>query len=279
MPSECFIFSSDSKNGAINRSVDGSRFTIQFTDPFFLPPNAYNAKLQVVQANIWNVSPNISPQLGNNILQITDNNGTHTIQIATGLYDVDTLYAQMSYQFDNLLLNRPFFPFKQMVDITGNESTNRLYITFTKAATTANLEFIWANSTISSLMGFNPTSLTKPPEPSTDDASFTLLSDDSPKFNVYNSFIIHSDIVSAGIRLNNNYDSIIAQIPITSSVGTLDTYRAQEPSIFALCNNLIGPRNQKWSAEFWITSETNVPLDQRGEYFDFVVIISWLEQD
>jgi hypothetical protein len=278
MPSECFIFSSDPKNGAINRSPDGSRFTIQFTDPFFLPSNARNAKLQVVQSNIWNVSPNISSELKNDILQISDNNGIHTINIQKGLYDIDTLFEQIAFEMDNIPLTRPVFPFKDMVSITGNESTSKLYITFTEYATIANLQFIWINSTVRDILGFNTTSLTNPVNPSTTTSSFSLESDNTPKFNVYNSFIIHSDLVSTGIRLNNNFDNIIAQIPIKASVGELDIYRAQEPSVFALCNNLIGQQSQKWGCEFWITSETGIPLDQRGEYYDFIILISWLEE-
>lgn len=277
MPSECFIFSSNPDNGAINRSTDGSRFTIQFNDPFFLPSNARNAKLQVVQANIWNVSPNISASLGNNILQITDINGTHTVEIETGLYDIDTLFLQIEHQFNNIPGNRPAFPFNDMVDMYGNESTNRLYIEFKYNATLANLQFIWANSTISDILGFTPASLTKPTDPSTATSTFTLRSDNSPKFNIYNSYIIHSDIVSAGIRINNDFDRVIAQIPIKASVGELDAYRAQEPSVFSLCNNLIGVSGQRWSIEVWLTSETGVPLDQRGEYYDIIVLISWLE--
>ena len=59
-PSEAFIISSAVENGATNKSSDGSSFELQFTRPLFLPSNAYNAKLEVIQANIWNKSPNIS---------------------------------------------------------------------------------------------------------------------------------------------------------------------------------------------------------------------------
>ena len=279
MPSENFIFSSNPANGAVNRSADGSRFTIQFSDPFFLPDNSYNSKCSIIQSNIWNVSPNISPALQNNILQVSDNNGVHTIQIETGLYDLDTLATQIAHQVDNIPINRPAFPFRDMVNITGNESTNRLYIEFKYNATLANLQFIWQNSTVRDLMGFNATSLTRPTNPSTATTSFTLVSEDFPKFNQYNSFVIHSTLVNQGIRLNNSYDSILCQIPIRASVGELDSFRSQEPSVFSLCNNLIGTQSQIWSVDFWLTSETNIPLDQRGEYWDFVLLLSWLESD
>jgi hypothetical protein len=278
MPSECFIFSSDPKNGAVNRSTDGSKFTVQFTNPFYLPIDARNAKLQVLQSNIWNVSPNISTELKNDILQISDNNGIHTINIQKGLYDIDTLYEQIAFEMDNIPLTRPVFPFKDMVSITGNESTSKLYITFSEYATIANLQFIWLNSSVRDIFGFNSTSLTKPVNPSTSTSSFSLESDNSPRFNVYNSYIIKSDLVTEGIRLNGNISqNIICQIPIKASVGELDVFRAQEPSVFALCNNLIGPQSQVWGATFELQSETGIPLDQRDEYYDFIILISWLD--
>ena len=276
--STCLIISSDPKNGAINRSVDGSRFTIQFNDPFYLPNNSYGTRLAVISSNIWNVSPNVSTALGNNILEIKDSNGIHRITIDQGLYDLESLFQQITHQFDNIPLTRPVFPFETMCNFQGNDSTGRIYIEFTDLATIANLEFIWSNSTITSLLGFTPTSPTKPTSPSTPDRSFTIVSENFPKFNQYNSFVLHSDIVSEGIPINNNRDNIIAQIPIKAKVAELDNYfRAQEPYLFSTCDNLIGQQNQIYSMTFWITSETGVPLDQAGEYFDFVLLLSWLE--
>lgn len=277
MPSECFLFSSNPANGASNISNDGSRFTVQFNDPFFLPSNAYNCQLSIIQANIWNVSPNISQQLNNNTLQISDSNGIHTVDIEDGLYDIDTLYNELAYKFDNLHPLRPAFPFKDMVYIYGNESTNRMYIEFKYNASVAGLQFIWANSDIRDVMGFTAGAPTSPPVLSTPDNSYSLVSDDFPKFNQYNSFVIHSNIVNQGIRLNSSYDNIVAQIPIRASVGELDSFRAQEPTVFSLCNNLVGPQAQRWSIDWWLTSETGIPLEQRGEYWDFVMLITWLE--
>ena len=130
MPSECLIISSNPANGAINRSADGSKFSVQLTNPLYLPENAYNAKLQIVQASIWNNSPNISQSFNNNVMTIQDDDGTYSVTIPDGLYDIDILYDTLALLFDNLEVSRPTFPFKDMFDIEGNEATNRIYITF-----------------------------------------------------------------------------------------------------------------------------------------------------
>lgn len=279
MPSECFIFSSDSKNGAFNKSVDGSRFSIQMNEPFFLPPNAYNARLSVIQASIWNNSPNISSALNNNKFVLYDSNGTHTVYVQDGLYDIDSLYSQLAFQFDNLQFNRPFFPFREYFSFSGNESTNRLYITYLNSGQTGAPEIKWADSTITATLGFLPSSPTKPSNPYTPSHEFSLESPNTPRFNAYNSFVLHSDLVNAGIRINDSFDQIIAQIPITSNVGELTMFKATAPQVACLCNNLIGPQSARWNFEFWLTSETGVPLDTRGENYDFIVEIDWLESD
>jgi len=278
-PSEVFIFSSDVKNGAINKSVDGSRFTVQFTNPVFLPENAYNAKLEVLQATIWNNSPNISSAKGNNTFTISDNSGNHTVAVSDGLYDIDTLYTELAQRFDNLPVSRPLFPFGDyFAPFSGNESTNKLYITFKNTGSAGNPQILWANSTLRDVMGFASTSPTRPPQSYTANHEYSLTSPLFPKFNAYNSFIIHSDLVNDGIQLNNSFDRIISKIPITTSVGTIENYIGTESTIFAMCNNLIGRQSAKWSAEFYLTSETGEPLDTLGENWDIVIKISWLER-
>ena len=76
-------------------------FEVQFTRPLFLPPNAYNAKLEVIQANIWNKSSNISEALGNNTFTLKDDGGTFTVILDDGLYDLESLYDTISLKLDN----------------------------------------------------------------------------------------------------------------------------------------------------------------------------------
>ena len=219
MPSECMIFSSNPANGAINRSADGSKISIQLTNPLYLPENAYNAKLQIVQASIWNNSPNISQSYNNNVMTIQDDDGTYSVVIPDGLYDIDILYDTLALLFDNLEVSRPTFPFKDMFDIEGNEATNRIYITFKNAASSSNPEILWASSTIDDFLGFSDTSPTHPINPSSPSHDYSITAENPARFNAYNSFVIKSDIVNTGIQINDSFNGTIAQIQITSNPG------------------------------------------------------------
>lgn len=278
MPAECFIFSSNPNNGAINRSDDGSTFTVPLINPIYLPENAYNAKLEVIQANIWNNSPNISSRLGNNTFTIYDAINTYSVTVDDGLYDIDTLYDTLAHLFDNLPVSRPQAPFKEIFDFQGNESTNRLNIVFKyQPAFTINID--WYSSNMRLILGFVETSPSAPATPPNASHNTAISAPNASEFNSYNSFIVHTDLVNTGIQLNNNFQQIICQIPVTSNPGELETYKAGEPNIFSLCNELIGIRSAKYNARFWITDEINRPLDTRGEYYDITVQISWLEHE
>ena len=278
MPAACYIFSSNPDNGAINRTPDGSRFSISLTNPLYLPENAYNAKLEVIQANIWNNSPNISQSLGNNEFTIYDDIGSYTATVSDGLYDVDTLYDSLAVIFDNMQGTRPQAPFKDIFDFQGNESTNRLSIVFKYSAAYV-YHIDWYMSTMREILGFNINSPSEPVIPPNASHNTSITAPDASIFNAYNSFVIHTDLVNTGIQLNNNFSQIICQLPITSNPGELETYKSSEPNIFSLCNELIGLRSAKYNVSFWLTSETNVPLDTRGEYYDLVLQISWLEAE
>ena len=285
MPSETFIFSSNPDNGATDITNNGSKFSVQFVNPLFLPANAYNAKLEVIQANIWNMSPNVSQALGNNTFTITDKDGAvtnkHTVVLADGLYDIDSIYDSLAYAFDNLPTNRPRYPFKDYFLIDGNQAINRLFITFrNNTATSGNeVNIIWEESSLRTLLGFDENSPTKPSQPSNASHEYSLVAPNASLFNNYNSFMIHTDLVSQGIQLNNLFDNVVAQIQITEDPGGLERFRAVSPNMFAIVNNLIGSQNARYRATFWLTSETGVALDMRGEYYDFCILISWLESE
>ena len=78
--SQTLILSSDSVTGATNVSRDGDRFDVYLNDPITIPKNAVNCTVECVKAQVWYVSPNISAEIGNNIIDfIHDGNsyGSH----------------------------------------------------------------------------------------------------------------------------------------------------------------------------------------------------------
>jgi hypothetical protein len=61
------FFSSDTATGAYAVSQDGSEFSVKLNNPLTIPSNCLDCSLSVIQANIWNVSPNIAEIFGNNV--------------------------------------------------------------------------------------------------------------------------------------------------------------------------------------------------------------------
>ena len=99
----CYIFSSSPSQGAKNIQDNGSRFSVQMNYPLHVPIGAQNATCEVIQANIWNTSPNISPSFNNDMFVAFD--GTHMIriQVEKGLYDITTLVSQLEIQWNSYL--------------------------------------------------------------------------------------------------------------------------------------------------------------------------------
>ena len=54
------IAASDSANGALNNSADGSYFEINFDDPLMIPKDAKNITLAVEESTVLWVIPNIT---------------------------------------------------------------------------------------------------------------------------------------------------------------------------------------------------------------------------
>jgi len=66
-----FILDSSILGGAINKTADGSGFSVQLDPPLIIPPNAINATIDVEESAIWNTTPNIfdSGPKQNNLFQ------------------------------------------------------------------------------------------------------------------------------------------------------------------------------------------------------------------
>ena len=276
MPSQVFMFSSAVENGAINKSADGSYYSIQFTNPLFLPEEAINPQIAVIGANIWNNSPNISVVLNNNKFTIQDVNGVHTVTVPDGNYDIDSLDQTLEILFssqENALGNRLYYPYNQYFRILGNNATQKINIEVFYAQN-ADQQILWDQSTSRNILGFESNSPTTPSIPQQASNPSWMIAPNIAKFNAYNSFVIHSDLVLTGIQLNNNFYNIISIIPITATTGTLNIFEAHDPYPFSVINNLVGINNARYNASFWLTDEKNKPLFQ-SENWDIVVLMTY----
>lgn len=207
------FFSSDENSGAENVSSDGSRFSVILDNPIKIPSNAINCTLGVVSSSIFNTSPNISQDFGNNRFKFTTTFGigsTHTIIISDGLYSVGDLNSYLSVSFLNLGLPSNLFV------IGGVSATGQSTISYLLLGDSVDFT---ALNTIRTILGFDAGVYTSTL------VGQTIYSQAVASFNRNNSYLILSDIISGGIPINSQTPSIIASIPITVAPGSQINYQ------------------------------------------------------
>ena len=131
---ESYFFSSDERNGAQNKSQDGSTFSVQLNNPISIPKEAMYCTLEVTSATIWNNTPNISAAIGNNKLyfhtEVDTSIGTDfVITIPDGLYGVSELTARIQREMLGLGLPR------DVLLLTADDATQRIVVSFGYANT------------------------------------------------------------------------------------------------------------------------------------------------
>jgi hypothetical protein len=174
-----------------------------------------------------------------------------------------------------------FETFESVFKFIPNYSTQKLTIEFEYLdnATLNQVQILWNESTITELLGFTASSPTRPTKVSTQFVNYSITGDTYAKFNAYNSFLIESDLVGDGLAINNSYSQIIGQIPIPpDSVGSLISYQATVPNMFALCPNLVGQNGAKYQANFRIRDENSQPLIMPDDWF-LTIMLSWFETE
>jgi len=173
--SATYIFNSDPVSGAQNTSADGSSFQVTTNSPIRIPRDAIDCKMGVIQAAVWNTSPNISSTFNNNLFKFTTSvapAGTHTITIPEGLYSVAALSSYLSSQFVNF-----GYP-SNLITISGNEATGQSTVTFLTLGDS--VDFTIPN-TVRTILGFNSVVIAAP------SANYTFFSNNPAQFNRVNS--------------------------------------------------------------------------------------------
>lgn len=255
-----YIFSSNPENGATNVSADGSRFTVNLYEPIAIPAHAEYCTMEVLSAQIWNTIPNISATANNNIFKYNDGLADRTLVIPDGLYDLKLLSQSIAILTDNI---PGAVPSEDTFVFTGDNSTQKVLITFKSAG----LVIDWNTSTVRTILGYTVNATT------TAGIDETIASDaDVARFNTINSFLIHTDIIHTGIPVNNISTAVIADVPITVKPGSLIVYQPQNiPS--ADSTELIGA--QLSTIDFYLTNETNIPVNTNSEFYSFVLVIKY----
>lgn len=258
--SVCLIFNSDTTAGAENVSADGSSFQVTLDNPIRIPHDAVDCSVGVLQANIWNTSPNISAAAANNIFTFTTSSapaGTYNWAIPDGLYSVAGLNSYLSSQFVNIGLPA------NLITISGNQSTQKSIITFLTAADS--VDFTVANS-VRQVLGFNAVVITAP------SANYSFFSNNTAAFNRVNSYVISSNLVGNGIPVNSSSRGIIATVPINVSPGSQINYSPQNV-IWFNAPELIG--SQRSNMQFALLDEDLRVAATGGNPYAFTIMIKY----
>lgn len=255
-----YLFNSDTTTGAQNIAANGSSFEVSLNTPISIPKGAVSCEAGVVQAAIWNTSPNIAAEFKNNLFRFTTSQapaGTYTFTVPDGLYSVAGLASYLAAQFVNLGLP------SNLISLSGDNSTQKSILTFLISGDSIN--FTIAN-TVREVLGFDSQVLTAP------SANYSFYSDNTAAFNRNNSYVIASNLVSQGIPVNSQSQGIIATVPIAIVPGSQVNYSPQNVVWFD-AGELIG--NSKINMRFMLKNQNLEATPTSGDTWSFVLVIRY----
>lgn len=256
------IVDSDILAGAQNKSADGSSFEINLEDPIDIPSEANSVTVEVQEATIWNVIPNIITGV-NDTFRMDDTAlaGPFDAVIPQGLYDLTSLQQSVESALVAAGMDNNSFQF------LPDNATQKVVIRL--LTPTVSVDFNVAQ-TFHVILGWNGTEVLGPTGVPQED----FLAPNVAAFNTIDYFLIHSDIVPRGIRTNNTYSQTIAQVLITAftSVGSQIVSTPFNP-----------PKSPAWDLrgsirkriKFWLTDNNNRLVDTNNENWSARIIIKY----
>lgn len=258
----------DSGSPGVTVSEGGSRFSFDLVPALRIPLDAKDVSLSVVSATIWWTVPNFVTGV-NDSFHIT---GPDTLDVVTpyvitipqGLYSL----AQLE---EALLLGLAAAGAKisplPLVNLLADNSTGRIIV---------KLNYVTASMNFPALspyqrLGFNLN----------DTLLGTTLANGLPlgynlavrtaDFNPVDSFLVHSSLVDTGLRVNNAFSNVIAQVLINNAPGSQILYEPRVPSVVDA--SIL--RGNTGFANMWLTNSTNQPVDTNGESWSVRVVIRY----
>lgn len=255
------IVDSDTAAGAINKTADGSTFEIELNDPITIPADATNVTVQVQEATIWWVIPNIITG-DNDTFSLDDGlgGGPYVITVPQGLYNLNGLQQSV----ESALVTAGSAP-SQFTFIADN-ATQKVIIRLNAIGVTVDFT---VGTTFATILGFLVTDVLGP----TVVAQTDFTASNVAAFNVIDFFLIHSDIVPQGIRINSSYNQTIAQVLIDTTPGKQIVSRPFNPPK-SEAQNLIGALRRR--LKFWLTTQDGTTLvNTNSENWSARVIISY----
>ena len=212
-----YTFSSNTSTGATNIQNNGASFSVALNSPIYIPKGTVDCTVEVLQAAVWNTSPNIAVEFGNNRLSFSYSELLYDFVIPDGLYSLTDLNTTISRLLANAGLASNLFI------LSGDQSTQKTVITYSVSG--VRIDFTNPDS-IRTVLGFDAR---LSPVGGISAAGQSDFSDNTAVFNRINSFFVRSSMVNNGLPLNNVGSGIIAAIPITAAPGSQINYAPTIP--------------------------------------------------
>ncbi len=250
------VLSSAPEAGARNKSDNGSSFEIYLEKPILIPKEAKYCWIVCQAAEIFNLSPNIQTGV-NDRLYLTDGSGALQIVIPQGLYDIPLLNSEIDRQI--VASGRT----TGALIIEGNDATQKTRLLIRDPST---IDFTQSD-TFRDILGFNSQIVT------TVSANEIVDADNVARFNPIDFYVMHTDLVTRGLRINDRWDQAVAQILLEAPPGNQIIYQPDNPAEIP-ANNLIGDRHSLINV--WVTDQNGVRIDTAGENYSMRLVIYYI---
>lgn len=257
-----FIFSSSEKAGAQNVSADGSSFNIILDQPIFIPREAKNCSVSVSSASAWNTIYNVELDV-NDKITISYNTGivvVRVLQIDPGLYDLDHLSEEIQRE-----IHAVGWP-QNLIQLIPDNASQKSVIQFNYPG--VQIDFTGLHS-FYDILGFEPRLV--PLAGETIGVEYEK-SDNTANFNKLDYLLIHTDLVSRGIRINHIYQNVVHQMLIDVEPGSQIV-----STPFTVQNipspELIGERRK--NVRLWLTNQDNERVNTNGEIWSIRLIVHY----
>lgn len=263
-----FLVNSDPASGSTNLSTNQDQMDVVYSNPpYRIPRNAENVQVQLLEALIWNTSPNVKLDVNDKFYIADTNNGAspsgtaknYDITIPPGLYDLTAVYLAIATELANQ--GAPSL----LINMTPDNATGKVIIT--TLFTGIEVDFNITNS-IRELLGWTAVSI----GPELVIAPYAFTAPNQAEFNTINSYLVHSTIVDDGLYLNAGKSQIIGAVIIDVLPGSQITYTPFNPPI----TDASGLRNSsRTQYRYWITDGSNNPVSMGGEYWSLRLRITY----
>lgn len=211
---------------APNSNDSSSVFSVQFDEPIEIPKNAIAPVLSVEEAIIYNNNPNL---VNGGVVTIADVGGANPqiINIPPGNWATDELQEQIALASGLETVDIGGGSKRDQIEIVGVNALNKVQIINNSGKGGVPLKEVTFSSEFYDVLGFDATQF---PIAGVANKQIVKLGTKTAQVQALNYYLVATDLIADGIRFNNDYNQIVAQVPIDANTGSAILYRPMIPA-------------------------------------------------